>query len=167
MDPLLLPGPLDAIALMASVALSYGAAWDIIKRENTQSGFAAGLASSLLGLSPDEVREKLERRSAGRSTSATFAGAVGMAESSFNRALGEGYQFGNHLPREGRNALLELSGLLARDKSSDTIWAMAKALLPTVDQIFEEARKQEKATRQAEQARKLTERFERGQTSPR
>ena len=164
-DPLLLPGPLNAISLMVDVAKGYTAAWDIIKRENTQSGFAAGLASSLLRLSPDEVRHKLERRSAASGVTERFAGAVGMAESSFNRALGEGYRFGNHLPREGRNALRELSGLLARDKSSDTIWAVAKALLPTVDQIFEEARKKEKAARQAEQARRTRERFESGETT--
>jgi hypothetical protein len=141
----LLPGPLEALALWVNFAGSYTQAWDIIKSENTQNGFVGGLAASLLRLSPQEVRDTLERRSPGKSVAVRILDAIGMAESAFNRALGEGYRFGNGLPREGRNALRELSGVAATDKTSDTIWAMGKALLPTVERIFEEARRNKKA----------------------
>ena len=118
-DPLILPGPLDAIGLMVKVAGAYTEAWETIKRRNTQSGFTGGLAASLLGLSPDEVREKLERRTAARDVHTEYASSAGMAESAFNRALGDGYRYGNALPSEARNALRELSGMAAGDKNPD------------------------------------------------
>jgi hypothetical protein len=166
-DPLLLPGPWDAIKLMVNVAEGYTAAWDSIRSRNTQSGFTGGLAASLLRLSPEEVRKTLERHSPSTDVHTDFAASAGMAESAFNRALGDGYRYGNALPREARNALRELSGLAAGDKSPNTIWAMGKALLPTVDQIFEEARKRAEAARLEKQAQELQRRFDAGHTTPR
>ncbi|MDZ4829620.1 MAG: DUF4157 domain-containing protein [Phycisphaerae bacterium] len=57
----LLPGPLDALALMAQFAGSYAEAHDAIRDRNTRTGFAIGLSASLLGRSGRAVQEHFAR----------------------------------------------------------------------------------------------------------
>jgi hypothetical protein len=74
----LLPGPLDALALMAQIAGSYAEAHDAIRDRHTRSGFAIGLSASLLGRA---VQEHLARRIViDREVQTQILSAVGMAK---------------------------------------------------------------------------------------
>jgi hypothetical protein len=59
---MLLPGPEDAMMLMADFAGSYLEAWEIIEERNTRSGIAMGIAAGMMGLNWDWVQQNVCRR---------------------------------------------------------------------------------------------------------
>lgn len=161
---LLLPGPLDAIALMVQFAGSYAEAQEAIRNRNTRVGFSIGLSAALLNRSHRAVRRHLSRKFVlDREVHTQVVGAVGIAEKSHNAGLDSGFRYGEILSGEARDALREIGfsilleqGRLPADRnelfSAEGVWRLAGALGPTVDQIFEAMRKE--AERQREEERR-------------
>lgn len=159
---LLLPGPLDAIALMVQFAGSYAEAQEAIRNRNTRVGFSIGLSASLLGRSHRAVRQHLSRKFVlDREVHTQVVGAVGIAEKSHNAGLDSGFHYGEILSDDAKDALREIGlsillkqGRLPADKnelfSAEGVWRLAGALGPTVDQIFEAMKAQAERQRQEE-----------------
>ena len=173
---LLLPGPLDALMLMAQFAGSYAEAHEAIRSRNTRIGFAIGLSANLLNRSFGAVRKHLSRKFVlDREVHTQVLGAVGMAERSHNAGLSAGFRYGELLSDDARYALTDvgLSALAAQGRlpesrdalfAAEGVWRLAGALLPTVDRIFEAMRVQAEAERRAKQAQEARERYERGES---
>jgi hypothetical protein len=171
MDPLLLPGPWDALMLMVQVCGSYGEAWEAIKSRNTRDGFAFGLSGSLLGRSFGTVGKDFGRTSAEVNASTVFGASVGMAENAFNAGLRSGFQYGELLSDDASDALRKV-GFAALDAKGrlPATWnemltaagvrGLGVALLPSVDQIFEAMRAQAEKERAAERLRQDLQRYE-------
>lgn len=161
---LLLPGPLDAIALMVQFAGSYAEAQEAIRNRNTRVGFSIGLSAALLNRSHRAVRQHLSRKFVlDREVHTQVVGAVGIAEKSHNAGLDSGFRYGEILSDEAKDALREIGfsillkqGRLPADRNelfaAEGVWRLAGALGPTVDQIFEAMRKE--AERQREEERR-------------
>ena len=165
----LLPGPLDALALMAQFAGSYAAAHEAIRSRNTRTGFAIGLSAFLLGRSHGAVREHLSRRFVlDREVHTQVLGAVGVAEKAHNAGLDTGFNYGALLSDDAKDALREtgFSALRAQGRlperqelfTAEGVWRLAGALLPAVDQIFEAMRAQAEKEREAERRQRYLER---------
>ena len=162
---LLLPGPLDALALMAQFAGSYAEAQEAIRSRNTRIGFAIGLSAFILGRSHRAVRKHLSRKFIlDREVHTQVVGAVGIAEKAHNSGLDSGFHYGELLSDDakdalrdfGLSALLEQGRLPAEDElfSAEGVWRLAGAILPAVDQIFE-AMRAEAERQQREKERKM------------
>jgi hypothetical protein len=168
MDPLLLPGPWDALMLMVQVCGSYGEAWEAIKSRNTRDGFAFGLSGSLLGRSFGTVGKNFGRTSAEVNVSTVFEASVGMAENAYNAGLRSGFQYGELLSDDASDALRKV-GFAALDAkgrlpatwnemlTADGMRRLGVALLPSVDQIFEAMRAQAEKEREAEKRQRYLE----------
>ncbi len=155
---ILLPGPLDALGLMVQFAGAYAEAHDAIRNRETRVGFALGLAGSLLGRSERAIRTNFARRFVGKNVPTQVIGAVGVAEKAHNRGLNAGFAYGESLSDDARDGLREigftvmgiqrtLPGEYQQMLTADGVTRFGRALLPTVDTIFEamqrEARRQE------------------------
>jgi hypothetical protein len=163
---LLLPGPLDAIALMVQFAGSYAEAQEAIRNRNTRTGFALGLSGALMGRAHEAVRKRFWRNVVlDREVHTQIVGAVGIAEKSHNAGLDSGFHYGEQLSDEAKDALLDigLSILLKQGRlpatkddlyTADGVARLAGALLPTVDQIFEAMRVQAEKQREQEREEK-------------
>jgi hypothetical protein len=160
---LLLPGPLDALALMVQFAGSYAAAQEAIRSRNTRTGFAIGLSAFLLGRSHEAVRKHLTRRFVlDREVHTQVVGAVGIAENAHNSGLDSGFNYGALLSDDAKDALRDFgfSALAAQGRlperselfAAEGVWRLAGAILPAVDQIFEAMRAA--AERQREEERR-------------
>jgi hypothetical protein len=166
---LLLPGPEDAIILMAQFAGSYEEAWDIIEQRNTRSGIAMGIAAGMMGLDWEWVHQNLWRRFATRDVATEVIGAVGKAERSYNDGLVRGHKYGAGHPRRTKNRILaEAFTILAQEGyetdeeglfTIDTVARVAGVLMPIADDFLRQAaeRKQAREKREEEQRRKIVE----------
>lgn len=106
---LLLPGPLDALALMVQFAGSYAEAREAIRDRNTRTGFAIGLSAFLMGRSHGAVRKHLTRKFVlDREVHTQVVGAVGVAERAHNSGLDSGFNYGGLLSDEAKDALLDI-----------------------------------------------------------
>lgn len=172
---LLPPGPLDALMLMVQFAGSYAAAHEAIRSRNTRTGFSIGLSANLLNRSFGAVREHLSRKFVlDRDVHTQVLGAVGMAEKAHNAGLGAGFHYGGQLSDDARDALREVgfAALAAQGRlperqelfSAEGVWRLARALLPTVDQIFEAMRVEAERQKRAQAAQEAGERYDRGET---
>ena len=89
----LVPDPLDALELMYDFAGSYKEAWNRIKQDNLQNGFAMGLAAYLV-IPRWEWAEYWARTTVSRDVATQVIGAVGIAENAYNEGLVRGFLYG-------------------------------------------------------------------------
>jgi hypothetical protein len=148
-DPLLLPGPLDALGLLVKTFGAYGEAREAIRSQNTRQGFAEGLSASLRGWSLGAVRKHLARWTDYQGAGDWDPHNVGVAERSHLAGLEAGFDYGGQLSDDARHALLRVGfaalqarGTLPPERgerwAAEThVWQLAGALAPSVDQIFE------------------------------
>lgn len=131
---------------------SYAKAHDIIRTKNTESGFAVGMAASLMGASPKEFGlSSIDKKSA----TVLFLGAEGIAEKSHNKGVADGYKYAQSLSINERNRLrnetfkaLAAKGYRTENPNSFAdrdVYHAAGVMLPGVKKLFEEARKQAEA----------------------
>jgi hypothetical protein len=163
---LLLPGPEDAIILLALYGGSYEEAWDIIEQRNTRSGIAMGIAAGMMGLDWEWVHKNLWRRFATRDVATEVIGAVGKAERSYNDGLVRGHKYGaGHPLRTKKRILAEAFTTLAQEGyetdeeglfTIDTVARVAGVLMPIADDFLRQAaeHKQAREKREEEQRRK-------------
>jgi hypothetical protein len=163
---MLLPGPEDAIMLMADFAGSYQEAWEIIEQRNTRSGIAMGIAAGMMGLDWEWVQQNVWRRFVTRDVATQVVGAVGKAERSYNDGLVRGYKYGAGHPHRMKNRILrEAFTILAQEGyrtdeeglfTLDTVARVAAVLTPLADDFLRQAaeRRQAREKREEEQRRK-------------
>ncbi|HMQ56254.1 MAG TPA: hypothetical protein PKD98_29510 [Anaerolineae bacterium] len=163
---LLLPGPEDAIILMAQFAGSYEEAWDIIEQRNTRRGVAMGIAAGMIGLDWSWVHQNVWRRFATPDVATLVVAAVGLAERSYNDGLVRGHKYGAGHPQRMKNRILaEAFTILAQEGyqtdeeglfTLDTVARLARVLMPIADDFLRQAteRKQAREKREEEQRRK-------------
>ena len=159
----LLPGPQDAIMLMADFAGSYQEAWDIIEQSNTRRGIAMGISAGMIGLDWGWVQGNLWRRFATPDVATQVIAAVGKAERSYNDGLVRGHKYGAGHPRGMKNQILgEAFTILAQEGymtdeeglfTIDTVARVARVLMPLADDFLRQAaeRKEAREKREAEQ----------------
>ena len=144
-----IPGPEDAIMMMADFAGSYAEAWKAMEQRGVQRGFAGGFAAQLLGLDPDWVRETLAYRYANPSMATNLVGGRGKEERKFNEGLARGYFYG-HRHTTAQADKVRASALTALAKAGRSIgtggkydvydvWGLASVLVPTVNAVIAEA----------------------------
>lgn len=141
-------------------ATAYGAARDNIKSEGFQTGFAEGLAASLLKESPGYVQDKVKFHAISPNFSDRVLGTEGVYERAFNSGVNEGYKFAQNLSPEVRAQVrqaLAAQGNDMSDGSADNASHLMGKLLPDVKQMFDEARKALEAEKKAERERKSRE----------
>jgi Domain of unknown function (DUF4157) len=159
----LLPGPQDAIMLMADFAGSYQEAWDIIEQSNTRRGIAMGISAGMIGLDWGWVQGNLWRRFATPDVATQVIAAVGKAERSYNDGLVRGHKYGAGHSRGLKNQILgEAFTILAQEGYTtdeeglftiDTVARVARVLMPLADDFLRQAaeRKEAREKREAEQ----------------
>jgi hypothetical protein len=159
----LLPGPQDAIMLMADFAGSYQEAWDIIEQRNTHRGIAMGIAAGMMGLDWGWVQGNLWRRFATPDVATQVIAAVGKAERSYNDGLVRGHKYGAGHPGRMKNQILEEAfTILAQEGymtdeeglfTIDTVARVARVLMPLADDFLRQAaeRREAREKREAEQ----------------
>ena len=164
----LLPGPQDAIMLMADFAGSYQEAWDIIEQSNTRRGIAMGLSAGMIGLDWGWVQGNLWRRFATPDVATQVIAAVGKAERSCDDGLVRGHKYGAGHSRGMKNQILgEAFTILAQEGymtdeerlfTIDTVARVARVLMPLADDFLRQAaeRKEAREKREAEQRLKET-----------
>jgi Domain of unknown function (DUF4157) len=158
---MLLPGPEDAIMLMADFAGSYLEAWEIIEQRNTRSGIAMGIAAGMMGLGWDWVQQNVWRRFVTRDVATQVVGAVGKAERSYNDGLVRGYKYGAAHPQGMKNRILgEAFTVLFQEGyrtdeeglfSLDTVARVAAVLTPLADDFLQQAAKRREAREKREE----------------
>jgi len=158
---MLLPGPEDAIMLMADFAGSYLEAWEIIEQRNTRSGIAMGIAAGMMGLNWDWVQQNVWRRFVTRDVATQVVGAVGKAERSYNDGLVRGYKYGAGHPKGMKNRILgEAFTLLSQEGyrtdeeglfTLDTVARVAAVLTPLADDFLQQAAKRREAREKREE----------------
>lgn len=104
---MLLPGPLDAIMLMADYAGAYEEARDAIRRRNFRGAFKLGLATALVGLERPWMRENFARKFVNKDVITQVLGAVGIAEKEFNKGLEAGLSIGETFPQAQKDVLVQ------------------------------------------------------------
>jgi hypothetical protein len=163
----LLPGPQDAIMLMADFAGSYQEAWDIIEQRNTRNGIAMGIAAGMIGLDWGWVQENLWRRFATPDVATQVIAAVGKAERSYNDGLVRGHKYGAGHPRRMKNQILgEAFTILAQEGyqtdeeglfTIDTVARVARVLMPLADDFLRQAAERREAREKRELEQRLKE----------
>jgi hypothetical protein len=158
---MLLPGPEDAIMLMADFAGSYLEAWEIIEERNTRSGIAMGIAAGMMGLNWDWVQQNVWRRFVSRDVATQVVGAVGKAERSYNDGLVRGYKYGAGHPQRMKNRILgEAFTILFQEGyrtdeeglfTVDTVARVAAVLTPLADDFLRQAAKRREAREKREE----------------
>jgi RHS repeat-associated protein len=146
-----MPDPTDALLLTINYFAAYGEAREAIRERNTQSGFAYGLAANLLGMSGQWAIDNFIRWGVNAGVETRVIGAEGIAESSFNNALLEGFKFGRSLSseessvflQEGSNALAAKGYVVEDNATYDNVVNLGEALKPTINQALEAMREQE------------------------
>jgi hypothetical protein len=104
---LLIPDPTDALALMWDFAGSYFEAWNRIKRDNLENGFAIGLAAYLIIPRWDWALYHA-RTTVSRDVATQVVGAVGIAENAFNEGLVRGFIYGERHSKVQADKLRQL-----------------------------------------------------------
>lgn len=153
----LMPGPQDALMLMVQFAMTYAEAQEAARAEGLRSGFRQGLCAGLLRLSRRWVRENLAPRVVSRSVGSEVAATTGYREKGMVQGLAAGLSFAERLSADQRRALLSEAVRAMRAKGEDVrlrdwwergytafdIIELSVALAPRVDEILEQARKNE------------------------
>jgi hypothetical protein len=155
---LLLPGPEDAILLMAQFAGSYEEAWEAIEQRNARDGIAFGIAAGMLGLDWPWVTENLWRRFAMAGLEEQILGAVGKAEAAFNDGLRRGHRYGAGHPQRMKSEYLREAFALLADKgyetteqglfTIDTVARVAAVFMPLADDFLRQAAERKEAREQ-------------------
>ena len=152
-----MPDPTDALFLTINYFAAYGEAREAIREENSQSGFANGLAASLLGKSGKWTAKEFGFRGTTADVATLILDAEGIAENSSNKALAAGFKFGRDLTSEQRDAFLQegLNALAAKGYEfsyrdafdvvrkqdvGDFVRNLGQALQPTINQALESIR---------------------------
>jgi hypothetical protein len=152
-----MPGPQDALLLMVQFAMTYAEAQEAARAEGLRSGFGQGLCAGLLRLSRRWVRENLAPRVVSGSVASEVAATTGYREKGVVQGLAAGLSFAERLSAEQRRALLNEAVSAMRVKGEDVrlrdwwergytasdIIDLSVALAPRVDEILEQARKNE------------------------
>ena len=163
----LLPGPEDAIMLMADFAGSYQEAWAIIEERNTRRGIAMGIAAGMMGLDWGWVQQNVWRRFATRDVATQVIAAVGKAERSYNDGLVRGHKYGAGHPQRMKNRILgEVFSMLAQkgyqtDEEGlfkiETVASVAALLMPLADDFLRQAAERKQAREQREESQRRKE----------
>lgn len=165
----LMPGPQDAIMLMVQFAMTYAEAQEAARAEGMRTGFGHGLAAGLLRLSRGWIRDNLAPKVIGRSVASEVAATTGYREKGVVQGLVAGISFAERLNADQRKALLKEATRAMRAKGDDVtlrarwergytaydIIDLSVALAPRIDEILEEARKNEELRQAAEEWEKL------------
>lgn len=153
----LMPGPQDALMLMVQFAMTYAEAQEAARAEGLRSGFRQGLCAGLLRLSRRWVRENLAPRVVSRSVGSEVSASTGYREKGLVQGLAAGLSFAERLSADQRRALLGEAVRALRAKGQEVrlrdwwergytgfdIIELSVALAPRVDEILEQARKNE------------------------
>jgi hypothetical protein len=155
---MLLPGPEDAILLMAQFAGSYEEAWEAIEQRNARDGIAFGIAAGMMGLDWPWVTENLWRRFVMAGLEEQILGAVGKAEASFNDGLRRGHRYGAGHPQRMKSEYLREAFALLADKgyktteeglfTLDTVARVASVFMPVADDFLRQAAERKEAREQ-------------------
>jgi len=165
----LMPGPQDAIMLMVQFAMTYAEAQEAARAEGMRTGFGHGLAAGLLRLSRSWIRENLAPKVISRSVASEVAATTGYREKGVVQGLVAGISFAERLNADQRKAMLKEGTRAMRAKGDDMtlrarwergytaydIIDLSVALAPRIDEILEEARKNEELRQAAENWEKL------------
>lgn len=165
----LMPGPQDAIMLMVQFAMTYAEAQEAARAEGMRTGFGHGLAAGLLRLSRSWIRENLAPKVISRSVASEVAATTGYREKGVVQGLVAGISFAERLNADQRKAMLKEGTRAMRAKGDDVtlrarwergytaydIIDLSVALAPRIDEILEEARKNEELRQAAENWEKL------------
>jgi len=165
----LMPGPQDAIMLMVQFAMTYAEAQEAARAEGMRTGFGHGLAAGLLRLSRRWIRENLAPKVISRSVASEVAATTGYREKGVVQGLVAGISFAERLNADQRKAMLKEGTRAMRAKGDDMtlrarwergytaydIIDLSVALAPRIDEILEEARKNEALRQAAENWEKL------------
>ncbi|UDG78455.1 DUF4157 domain-containing protein [Achromobacter sp. 77] len=165
----LMPGPQDAIMLMVQFAMTYAEAQEAARAEGMRTGFGHGLAAGLLRLSRSWIRENLAPKGISRSVASEVAATTGYREKGVVQGLVAGISFAERLNADQRKAMLKEGTRAMRAKGDDVtlrarwergytaydIIDLSVALAPRIDEILEEARKNEALRQAAENWEKL------------
>ncbi|MFJ3459800.1 DUF4157 domain-containing protein [Achromobacter spanius] len=160
----LMPGPQDAIMLMVQFAMTYAEAQEAARAEGMRTGFGHGLAAGLLRLNRGWIRDNLAPKVIGRSVASEVAATTEYREKGVVQGLVAGISFAERLNADQRKALLKEATRAMRAKGDDvtlrTRWErgytaydiidLSVALAPRIDEILEEARKNEELRQAAE-----------------
>ncbi|WP_158685878.1 DUF4157 domain-containing protein [Achromobacter spanius] len=160
----LMPGPQDAIMLMVQFAMTYAEAQEAARAQGMRTGFGHGLAAGLLRLSRGWVRDNLAPKVISRSVASEVAATTGYREKGVVQGLVAGISFAERLNADQRKALLKEATRAMRAKGDDVtlrarwergytaydIIDLSVALAPRIDEILEEARKNEELRQAAE-----------------
>ena len=156
-----LPGPQDALLLWLVYAATVAEGLEEQKAEKYAKGFSQGLSARLLRLPREFVKDNLLHGVARYGND--IAGFSIPKENASNRGAVTGYLFGSTLTSEqattllkkGLNALVaENSGINLSHPTLDDVNSLARALLPTVNELFERAA-QERIDAQVRSIREL------------
>jgi len=169
-----LPNPLDALILLFNYYGSYAEAKDRIKETRTRAGFATGLAAGILGLTSEEVNDKLFYHDSVSDVATHILSAEGLAEVSFNQGLSRGFAYSKKLTAAQRNALtkesftaLATAGFRTNDLfSANTVYTVAATLVPVVNDVFARNAQKLENERLKQQAKEVQRRFDAGMTKP-
>ena len=165
----LMPGPQDAIMLMVQFAMTYAEAQESARAEGMRTGFGHGLAAGLLRLKRGWIRDNLAPKVIGRSVASEVAATTGYREKGVVQGLVAGISFAERLNADQRKALLKEARRAMRAKGDDVsltarwergytandIIDLSVALAPRIDEILEEARKNEELRQAAEMREKF------------
>lgn len=165
----LMPGPQDAIMLMVQFAMTYAEAQEAARAEGMRTGFGQGLCAGLLQLKRGWIRDNLAPKVISRSVASEVAATTGYREKGVVQGLVAGISFAERLNAEQRKALLKEATRAMRAKGDDVtlrarwergytaydIIDLSVALAPRIDEILEEARKNEELRQAAENWEKL------------
>lgn len=165
----LMPGPQDAIMLMVQFAMTYAEAQEAARAEGMRTGFGHGLSAGLLRLSRSWIRDNLAPKVISRSVASEVAATTGYREKGVVQGLVAGISFAERLNADQRKALLKEATRAMRAKGDDVtlrarwergytaydIIDLSVALAPRIDEILEEARKNEELRQAAEAWEKL------------
>ena len=153
-----MPGPWDVFFMFIAAFASLAEAKAKLRADAYALGFAEGLAAVITWTQADDAQRMLMNRVTNPSMGERVAGFEGVREKGNNEGVAAGWKFGNALngtQRKGFRAhALAATGLRERRHSSrDDLIMMGVALKPTVLELFEEAERQEREKRLAEEWR--------------
>ncbi len=153
-----LPGPWDVLDLWISFFGSLAEAKEKLRSQYYTLGFAEGISASVLGFSAEEATRLLIKAVPRHgSVGEQVAGWSGVRESATNKGAVEGWNFAVGLSSQQRTALRKEGFTTIKEKGQtigpnfnfNDIVALAVALTPTVEHLFEVAREQERARQRA------------------
>jgi hypothetical protein len=173
----LVPDPLDALELMYDYAASYKEAWNRIKQDNLENGFAMGLAAYLV-VPRWEWATYWARTIVSRDVATQVIGAVGIAENAYNEGLVRGFLYGekhtkaqaDRLRQKAFNALVKVGNMPGHYEGDDVytfgrndVYSFAAVLHPTAAAVLKEAERRRAARIESEKLREDMKKWSRRQ----